>query len=655
MNFSTTRRLMTAFCSVAVTLGAWASAPTLEVLPGVPFEGEKIAKAPARAAAEAQKETLDFTLALDPYNATALDGDFVGSYVYQAFCLDEYNATLYAGAEITAINLFTGVNNKSGYNDVKEITVFIMDGTGQTVYYSQVATLGDTRFTFTSIPLDTPYKIEAGKSLVVGYKLKVPSKDSLYIVIDGFIRGESEGCYIGIDDNKGSVQWSMLSEYVGNLNIGMTVAGDNLPKNGASLLVSSLQPVCFPGKPFESQIILLNEAVNQIESVEVTSKVGDAEAFTQEIKLDEPLKYGEYDIVTVKNLISEKEGLSIPVNLEITKVNGENNISRDISGTMQGTCFAEENGFKRTFLVEEGTGTWCGWCPAGIVMMEKLKEKYPEEVVRVALHYNDLMEVESCTPVLQLYSGFPSAYLNRTESLAPTAANVLEEIDEYISYYGSFPSVAEVSDIKVVKNERNEVQVEADVRFALSTPTNKAFGISYYITEDQMGPYRQQNYYAGGENGQMGDWANHKSSVNIKFDDVARYFAGGIKGSNTFLPANVEVGETYTSKMTMPISAVNGESFYVTALLVDRNSGSVINCKQIPVTRESGVEYTEADGFRVISGAGQLSVAGEFAAAQIYDLGGRMIAALNSETTVTLPAGMYIVVVDGKAFKTLVK
>ena len=33
---------------------------------------------------------------------------------------------------------------------------------------------------------------------------------------------------------------------------------------------------------------------------------------------------------------------------------------------------------KQRFVVEEGTGTWCGWCPRGIVAFRHMAEKYPE-------------------------------------------------------------------------------------------------------------------------------------------------------------------------------------------------------------------------------------------------------------------------------------
>ncbi len=43
--------------------------------------------------------------------------------------------------------------------------------------------------------------------------------------------------------------------------------------------------------------------------------------------------------------------------------------------------------------------------------------------------------------------------------------------------------------------------------------TDSPIGVSFVVVEDNLGPYSQQNYFAGGQLGFMGDWSNKPSVV----------------------------------------------------------------------------------------------------------------------------------------------
>ena len=47
------------------------------------------------------------------------------------------------------------------------------------------------------------------------------------------------------------------------------------------------------------------------------------------------------------------------------------------------------------FSFEEATGAWCGYCPAGMVMMENIKKTYPaDRCIPIAVHQGDRLEVD---------------------------------------------------------------------------------------------------------------------------------------------------------------------------------------------------------------------------------------------------------------------
>lgn len=42
-------------------------------------------------------------------------------------------------------------------------------------------------------------------------------------------------------------------------------------------------------------------------------------------------------------------------------------------------------------LLEEGTGMWCGYCPLGMLATEHLNELYPDTVIAVTVHHDDVL------------------------------------------------------------------------------------------------------------------------------------------------------------------------------------------------------------------------------------------------------------------------
>ena len=48
-----------------------------------------------------------------------------------------------------------------------------------------------------------------------------------------------------------------------------------------------------------------------------------------------------------------------------------------------------QSAFNRKVVMEEGTGTWCGYCPEGMATILRMKEKYPDNFIAVAIHDDD--------------------------------------------------------------------------------------------------------------------------------------------------------------------------------------------------------------------------------------------------------------------------
>jgi len=69
--------------------------------------------------------------------------------------------------------------------------------------------------------------------------------------------------------------------------------------------------------------------------------------------------------------------------------------------------------FQKNVLIEDYTGTWCGWCPR-VTYGIKLVEEETENAVPVAIHVGDAMEVAGVGPLVSYFNpsgGYPFATL----------------------------------------------------------------------------------------------------------------------------------------------------------------------------------------------------------------------------------------------------
>lgn len=608
--------------------------------------------------ASATTESFDFTYAFEPYTAMNLGANAVGSELYQSFVFTEEYASLYAGCEITAINVFNGVNDSSKNNEITDLTLYIMESLDGGIIYSQKAEVSEEAFAKESIKLDTPYTIEAGKSFVVAYSFVPQSAQDYYLVVDGMANNRPTSSYIGMKEGTG-YSWVLVNPQAGNACIGVTIESDKLPADGMDIYAAMAPDFVVPGDPFEVTVYLYNTAYHDVETLEVEYTVGDAEPQTAEWSFTEPLPSMVLASGVLKDVVCNQTGPAIPMRLRISKVNGQPNIGIYPDYYTEFTCLRKEDGYDRIILAEEGTGTWCGYCPAGIVFMEYLRNNYPEEVIRVAIHAGssspEPMEVSSASALISMFSGFPQIVFNRTTQFSPTMEKPNEAFAEYIEAERRKAAVAEVSDLKVEFLAANRISMTAKSRFAIDVENDLRYGVSFLITEDNVGPYKQTNYYAGTTN-VMGGWEKKGRSVSTIYDDVLRVCVGGRDGYTDAFPAEIKAGTEYECTDDVKIDNVTDSRFFVTALITDNVTGAVLNSRQIEVIN-SGVKTVGAENsdVKVAGGQGLINIIGEYELASVYDFGGVKVAEAAGASEIELPAGLYIVMIDGATYKVSVK
>ncbi len=228
-------------------------------------------------------------------------------------------------------------------------------------------------------------------------------------------------------------------------------------------------------------------------------------------------------------------------------------------------------------ISEEGTGTWCGWCPRGAVFMDAMTQKYSQYWTGIAVHNGDPMTVTDYDAgMATLISGYPSALVDRGNDMDPSVmeAEILNRIT--------------VAPTAFIENGANwdagtrtlEVSVSADFQAA----ANSNYKLAIVLIEDAVtgtgSTYNQTNYYAGGANGAMGAYESLPSSVpaaSMVYDHVARVIEPSFGGFAGSFPATVNSGETHTVNATFTLPATWDENeIHIVGMLIAPN-GTIDN------------------------------------------------------------------------------
>jgi hypothetical protein len=319
----------------------------------------------------------------------------------------------------------------------------------------------------------------------------------------------------------------------------------------------------------------------------------------------------------------------------------------------------------KAVVIEEGTGTWCGWCPRGAVAMEDLIAAHPNDFIGVAVHNGDPMTLTEYDNGADL-SGFPGCNVDRALLDQGVSSAAFE------SYYQERIDLVVPAAINLVASGAGS-SVTVDVTATFYTPfaaSNYRLGV--IITEDNVtgttSGYNQTNYYDGGGagalNGAGHDWTTAGDPVpaaNMEYDHVGRALLGGYAGQAGSVPAAITDGQVvnYSFNYTVPATSTRID-MHAIAVLIDQTTGEIVNAKQISIA-QAGIEEASSIGMEVYPNPASAVVnvkfegkGGEYTIA-VTDLAGRQVAFTsvanaNGSQLVALPinglsAGNYLITV----------
>lgn len=315
-------------------------------------------------------------------------------------------------------------------------------------------------------------------------------------------------------------------------------------------------------------------------------------------------------------------------------------------------------------VLEEMTGQSCVNCPLGKLAIEKISNTFGNQFIPIALH---TYTGDNLGAGLEAYNSFlglnaaPSGIINRSGLISAPMISVdgdyrfngingeklwLDLVQEELT----MPADAEISATASFNTDSTGIVIPCTVKFALEAE-NQNLNLFAVILEDNVKGY-QRNTFGGISDPDLGEWGEGGSlsagtAYPFYHNHVVRTTIGQtFNGTGGYIPTNVEAGREYRADITaaLPASATDLSRLQVAVMMIDANTGRVVNAAQCavkaydPVGIRPATTYTPA----VRTAGGEVIVqTSETAHVQIYTSSGRLLASTEGQGTLRLSAQGY--------------
>lgn len=391
--------------------------------------------------------------------------------------------------------------------------------------------------------------------------------------------------------------WYAINSGGNGLAIQLIVEGDFAP--------NSVQPLDF-GKFVITKGKSKNVAVDfrnigsKFTSIDYTIALDGKAGAEQHLDFGKDFGVGGTHTVEIPFAADSKIGTST-VTLTVTKVNGVENANAIKTAT--GTLYTVEREFVKRSVVEEGTGTDCGYCPRGHVAMHNMHNLYGDQFIGIALHQRSSMDPMYNVSYNLGFPSFPQCMVNRSNDFW----DPYEQMPAVLKASLNEIALAEVTVAGTFADEDTKVNATASVESLVAGDYDIAFMLTADGLTGKTTSWKQSNYFSKGHSGNP---YNSKSSMpeDIQFlwdkgssyyatyNDVliaSSYVSDKNKATLPTLVANGTVSSEYTLKMPTKVAlkkAIKLDQVYVVAVLLDKKTGAIVNAGRARVTGSTGIE-----------------------------------------------------------------
>ena len=489
---------------------------------------------------------------------------------------------------------------------------------------------------FNEVSFSSPYTI-TDEGIYVGYSVlaakdvnKTPirltdigSADGLYVHTSGLYRGR----FYTFDGEKGALAIEVMLE------------GD-LMENAVRVDRVAADYVLTGGRGY-AEVDIVNCGIGGVSSVDYTVTVGDAITESGHADLSEPLPgiCGRRTRVAIVIPAPSEQGLH-DVIVRVDRVNGVVNSLADGTAGTTLKCYRELPVHRA--VLEEYTGTWCGWCPRGFVALEEMNRLHPDDFIGISYHsHNSGSTVKEPMEVIgpsqfpwntdQLggWPGYPCGVLDRTAVCDPFfgfgGIGAMGIDDAWQLACG----VIAPASVEVQSQWTDETSLEAEALVTFPFDEDDVhYALSFVLTSNGLsgtsGGWVQVNSYRNYSTplpSSMDLFVNGDAYMSgLVYNDVFVGWSGreAISGS---LPTSVAGDTPYSYKYTFDISAIPAElisdrqNLRVNVLLIDTRTTCIVNANKAWAGRNS---WEQPDAVSTLAGDGAARTA-------CYDLQGRRI------------------------------
>lgn len=502
-----------------------------------------------------------------------------------------------AGAKITAVNVPI-LSSKSS-------SVSVWGGTtvgSKTAFNKTAASV--TAGAYNKVVLDEPVEIPA-TGLYVGYTFSisqvVTTADQYPIAVvqdgetvEGSIYLATSGTGSLTDYHTGGYGYSALQIFV---------EGMQLPLNALSI-ISFDEIAVASGAESKLNLLVCSNSKNAVNSFDYILNI-DGEMVEAHKTLDTPIPAGlkQYATVSVDLTAPEVAG-AYASTFSITHVNGAINEVEDATFAFDLSVLTRI--VPRISVVEEFTGTGCGYCPRGYVGMEAVKEQLSDKAIVIAWHnYNSSDAMYQSSYANLGFDGAPQCAVDRKVKPDPYYGMDEEGILECVGGYNTASATVAITAEARFSEDNKSVVVKSNTEFLTDV---SGYTIAFALTADSLtgttSGWKQTNYYYQYTAGQAGiistmpDLAKFcsggvwgKSSVALVFNDalIGHTYASGKSKIPAFTEEEQVAGNIATSEYTinMPtkttlVNALRYDKVYANIIVVDKN-GQIANAARVRV------------------------------------------------------------------------
>lgn len=510
----------------------------------------------------------------------------------------------FAGSKVTAIRI--PINSMPG--ELSNCAVFLSNEEPKTSKGIATGDILNAPFepvsdVWNTIELAEPWTIDEDGTFYAGVTVTLDKIGGATDYPLLFMIGSTPGG-LNIVSSRTYRKWVDLSSSLGaTLPMQLVIEGDVVKEIGAGVTaISNVRVKHDEEAPVK--VTIANHGTKAIESIEYTYEIN---GITLEGAAEANISgefYGTTGQITINTPAIAEVG-EYTGTFTITKVNGVENV--DLAASKTNTVKVMNIVPKKTPLVEEFTGCWCGFCPRGWLGLKLMNEWYPGEFVAASYHNGDAMQITTEYPVY--IEGYPAANIDRSYDL-----------DAYYGF-GSKPMGIEQAWLELCEEDTpfnvsveaalsdDETTITANAAFeACSDIASTEFGVAYIVTADGLigddKNWRQHSYYNGDESardGYMDYFVDGPEYMFLEYDDVviAESHNGGTFKEGVFTDATAE-GQIVADTQDFLLADMNSNygakenlvknacKLNVIALLIDANTGRVLNCAKTRVTVPEG-------------------------------------------------------------------